>query len=135
MTEDRLTIAERLAKSGDEDFLRAEAESVLQLLMEADIEGLIGAGRHERSAERTTWRNDYRDRTLETCLGPFNLKVPKLRQGSYVPGVREHPPLPIRHQTLLSGSPRPDHLPLYRQRWSVPPRYATLSTSITHLRP
>lgn len=89
MTEDRLPIAELLAKSGDDDFLRSVAEAVLQIIMEADVEGLIGAGRHERSTERTTWRNGYRDRTLETRLGPLNLKVPKLRQGSYFPGFLE----------------------------------------------
>ena len=77
------------AKSGDEDFLRSLAESVLQIIMEADVEGLIGAGRHERSAERSTWRNGHRDRTLETRLGPLNLKVPKLRTGSYFPGFLE----------------------------------------------
>ena len=38
------------------DFLRAVAESVLQLLMEADVEGLVGAGRHERAADRLNWR-------------------------------------------------------------------------------
>ena len=54
MTDDRLPLAELLAKSGDEDFLRSLAESVLQIIMEADVEGLIGAGRHERSAERST---------------------------------------------------------------------------------
>ena len=89
MTEDRLPIAELLAKSGDDDFLRSVAEAVLQIIMEADVEGLIGAGRHERSADRTTWRNGYRDRTLETRLGPLNLKVPKLRTGSYFPGFLE----------------------------------------------
>ena len=89
MTEDRLPIAELLAKSGDEEFLRSVAEAVLQIIMEADVEGLVGAGRHERSAERTTWRNGYRDRTLETRLGPLNLKVPKLRTGSYFPGFLE----------------------------------------------
>jgi transposase-like protein len=52
---------------------------VLQLLMEADIEGLIGAGHYERSGERTTWRNGYRDRTR---LGALKLRIPKLRQGS-----------------------------------------------------
>ena len=42
-------------EGGDGDFLRAVAESVLQLLvMEADVEGLIGAGRHERAADRQT---------------------------------------------------------------------------------
>jgi putative transposase len=44
MTEDRLPLNELLQKAGDGDFLRAVAESVLQLLMEADVEGLIGAG-------------------------------------------------------------------------------------------
>lgn len=45
MTDDRLPLAELLAKSGDQDFLRAVAESVLQLIMEADVDGVIGAGR------------------------------------------------------------------------------------------
>ncbi|MGB9645903.1 MAG: hypothetical protein WCB44_12390 [Stellaceae bacterium] len=45
--------AELLEKAGEGDFLRAVAEAVLQLLMENDIEGLIGAGRYERSGERT----------------------------------------------------------------------------------
>jgi putative transposase len=45
MTEERLVLAELLEKAGDGDFLRAVAETVLQLLMETDVEGLIGAGR------------------------------------------------------------------------------------------
>lgn len=62
MTEDRIPLAELLAKSGNGDFLRTIAESVLQIMMEADVEGLVGAARHERSGDRTTWRNGYRDR-------------------------------------------------------------------------
>ncbi len=89
MTEDRLPLAELVAKSGDADFLRSVAESVLQLVMEADVDGVIGASRFERSADRQTWRNGYRDRTLETRLGPLNLKIPKLRTGSYFPGFLE----------------------------------------------
>jgi transposase-like protein len=54
MTEDRLPLAELLAKAGDGDFLRNVAEAVVQLLMETEVEGLIGAGRHERTAERAT---------------------------------------------------------------------------------
>ena len=49
MTEDRLPLAELLAKAGDGDFLRSVAEAVVQLLMETDVDGLIGAGRHERT--------------------------------------------------------------------------------------
>jgi transposase-like protein len=88
MTEDRLPLNELLQKAGDGDFLRL-AESVLQLLMEADVEGLIGAGRHERAADRLNWRNGYRDRTLDTRLGSLNLKIPKLRAGSYFPPFLE----------------------------------------------
>ena len=80
MTEERLVLAELLEKAGDGDFLRAVAEAVLQLLMESDVEGMIGAGRYERSGERTTWRNGYRDRTLDTRLGALQLRIPKLRQ-------------------------------------------------------
>ena len=54
MTEDRMALVELLQKSGEADFLRAVAEAVLQILMEADVDGVIGAGRYERSGERTT---------------------------------------------------------------------------------
>jgi transposase-like protein len=83
MTDDRLPLAELMAKTGDGDFLRTIAESVLQIIMEADVDGLVGAGRHERSGDRTTWRNGYRDRSLDTRLGTLNLKIPKLRTGAY----------------------------------------------------
>ena len=89
MTEDRLPLAELLAKAGDGDFLRSVAEAVVQLLMETDVDGLIGAGRHERTAERATYRNGYRDRTLDTRLGSLQLRIPKLRQGSYFPPFLE----------------------------------------------
>ena len=89
MTDDRLPLTELLQKSGESDFLRAVAESVLQLLMEADVEGLIGAGRHERSADRLNWRNGYRERSFDTRLGSLSLKIPKLRQGSYFPPFLE----------------------------------------------
>jgi len=89
MTEERLILAELLEKAGEGDFLRAVAEAVLQLLMETDVEGLIGAGRYERNGERTTWRNGHRDRTLDTRLGALQLRIPKLRQGSYFPPFLE----------------------------------------------
>jgi hypothetical protein len=82
MTEERLPLTELLQKAEDGDFLRSVAEAVLQLLMEADLEGLIGAGRHERSPERLNYRNGFRDRTLDTRLGSLQLRIPKLRQGS-----------------------------------------------------
>lgn len=57
-----LPLAELATKSGDPDFLRAIAESILQMIMEADVDGLIGAGRYERDESRQTWRNGYRYR-------------------------------------------------------------------------
>jgi putative transposase len=77
MTEERVMLAELLEKAGDGDFLRAVAEAVLQLLMESDVEGVIGAGRYERSGERITWRNGYRERTLDTRLGALQLPHPE----------------------------------------------------------
>jgi putative transposase len=89
MTDDRLPLAELMAKADDGDFLRSVAESVLQILMEADVEGVVGAARYERSGERATYRNGYRERTLDTRLGTLNLKIPKLRTGAYFPGFLE----------------------------------------------
>lgn len=65
------------------------AEAVLQLLMEADVDGLIGASRHERPPERQNWRNGYRERTPDSRLGSLRLRIPKLRQGSYFPPFLE----------------------------------------------
>lgn len=53
------------------------------------MEGVIGAGRHERSGELTTYRNGYRDRTLDTWLDSLQLRIPKLRQRSYFPPFLE----------------------------------------------
>src|SRR3954464_2619401 len=90
MTDERRPLIELLQKAGDGDFLRSVAEAVLQLLMEADVEGVIGAARHERPAERQTYRNGFRDRALDTRLGTLQLRVPKLRTGpSYFPPFLE----------------------------------------------
>ena len=69
ITEDRLPRAELLAKAGAGDFLRCVAEAVVQLLMEIDVEGVIGDARHEQSGDRTIYRNGYRDRKLDTQAG------------------------------------------------------------------
>jgi transposase-like protein len=100
MTDARLPLAELLEKAGETDFLRAVAEAVLQLLMESDVEGLIGAGRYERSAERLTYRNGFRERALDTRLGTLQLRVPKLRQGSYFPPFLE--PRKVSEKALVA---------------------------------
>ena len=85
MTETSMPLIDLLQKQDDGDFLRAVAEAVLQLLMEHDVEGLVGVGRYERGDGRQTWRNGYRERELKTRLGAMNLRVPKLRQGFVLP--------------------------------------------------
>src|SRR4051812_20354868 len=107
MTEDRLPLAELLQKAGEGDFLRAVAEAVLQLLMESDVEGVIGAGRYERSPERSNYRNGFRERALDTRLGTLQLRVPKLRQGSRFPPCRtRHPPAAARPARAPGPRPR-----------------------------
>ena len=90
MTEDTMTLLfDQIQASTDGDFLRAIAAHTLQRLMEFEVDSLIGAGRHERSDERTTYRNGHRDRQSETRLGTLDLKIPKLRQGTYFPAFLE----------------------------------------------
>src|SRR4029077_5257882 len=57
----------------------------LTTVMEREVSALCGAGYDERSEERNNMRNGYRDRPLETRMGTVDLKIPKLREGSYMP--------------------------------------------------
>ena len=85
MTDEMMGLQNLLGKSADTDFLREMIGFAAQRLMELEVEGLTGAGHGERSAERMTHRNGYRDRDWETRAGTVELKIPKLRQGSYYP--------------------------------------------------
>jgi putative transposase len=89
MTEDTMAFLNAMQKRGGGDFLKELAEAVLQRLMDYDVEGRIGAGRYERSDERTTQRNGFRERSYDTRLGTLDLKIPKLRKGSYFPAFLE----------------------------------------------
>lgn len=89
MTDDRMALIDLIQKSTDGDFLRSIAEFTLQRLMAFEVEGVCGAGRHERNEGRTNYRNGYRPRQLETRLGTLDLRIPKLRHGSYFPGFLE----------------------------------------------
>ncbi|RYC28974.1 IS256 family transposase [Lichenibacterium minor] len=89
MTDDTMPLLDALLKRGGGDFMKDLAEEVLGRLMAYDVEGQIGAGHYERSEERTTQRNGYRHRAFDTRLGTLDLKIPKLRKGSYFPGFLE----------------------------------------------
>jgi putative transposase len=89
MTDEKMTLFELIQKADSTDFLKELAETTLQRLMEFQVDDLCGAGRHERSGERANYRNGHRARTLETRLGTLDLKIPKLRSGTYFPPFLE----------------------------------------------
>jgi len=92
MTEPTIALKEYLYNIGmnkDADFLRQGVEILSQLLMEAEVEQRVGAKKHERTEERSTYRNGYRKRSWETRVGEVELAIPKLRTGSYFPSLLE----------------------------------------------
>jgi len=89
MTDEMMSLRTLLEKSSDADLLREMVGFAAQRLMELEVEGLTGAAHGERSAERINHRNGYRDRMWETRAGAVELRIPKLRRGSYFPGFLE----------------------------------------------
>ncbi len=75
--------------SNDVDFLREGIQALAQALMEAEVAQHVGAGRYERSAERTGERNGHRERRWDTRVGSIQLRVPRVRDGSYFPALLE----------------------------------------------
>ena len=74
--------------------------------MELDVEGRCGAGYDEKTTERLNSRNGYRDRTWDTRAGSLELKIPKLRQGSYFPEFLE--PRRTAEKALTTAVPADD---------------------------
>lgn len=89
MTDDMMNLRSLLEKNADADLLREMIGFAAQRLMELEVEGLTGAGHGKRSPDRLTHRNGYRGRIWETRAGSVELKIPKLRKGSYFPGFLE----------------------------------------------
>jgi transposase-like protein len=89
MTDEMMTLRTLLEKSSDADLLREMIGFTAQRLMELEVESKTGAGYGEKSTERLAQRNGYRDRLWETRAGTVELRIPKLRQGSYFPGFLE----------------------------------------------
>ena len=89
MTSDMMHLQALLEKNSDTDFLRDMIAFAAQRLMNLEVEGLTGAGHGERSADRLNQRNGYRERDWETRAGTVELRIPKLRKGSYFPGFLE----------------------------------------------
>ena len=86
---DMMTLRALLEKSSDADLLREMIGFTAERLMAVEVEGLTGAAHGERTPDRLTHRNGYRERSWETRAGTVALKIPKLRKGSYFPGFLE----------------------------------------------
>jgi putative transposase len=89
MTEDMMALRGLMEKSPDADLLREMIGFAAQRLMELEVGGLTGAAHGEKSLDRLAQRNGYRDRDWETRAGTVELRIPKLRKGSYFPGFLE----------------------------------------------
>jgi len=89
MTDDTMTVQALLGKSADADFLREMIGFAAQRLMDLEVGGLTGAAYGEKNPERLAQRNGYRERDWETRAGTVELRIPKLRKGSYFPGFLE----------------------------------------------
>jgi transposase-like protein len=89
---ERDALADKLVEMAGaaEDPLRTMAEMITEFVMEAEVSAKAGAEPWERSVERVTSRNGHRDRRWDTRLGTLQLKIPKVREGGYVPSFIEN---------------------------------------------
>lgn len=84
-----LDLLEALKETEVSDRIRAATEHLYQELIDAEATAVIGAGPWQRSAERTALRNGSRSRVLTTTAGDLDLRIPKLRTGSFFPSLLE----------------------------------------------
>jgi putative transposase len=95
-----LQLLDKAEAGADPEFLRDGLKLLVQELMDAEVTQLVGAGPYERTDTRLTQRNGYREREWDTRVGTMELQIPKLRQGTYFPGLLE--PRRRHERALLS---------------------------------
>ena len=83
MTDDTMALRALLEKGSDASVLREMISFAAERLMELETEAACGAAHGERSTDRLVQRNGYRERDWETRAGTVELRIPKLRKGSY----------------------------------------------------
>ena len=86
---DLLGLLRKGVEEADVDFLREALRVMVEAIMDADVSSQIGAQYAERSSSLLTHRNGYRPRPWDTRVGSMELRIPKLREGSYFPSLLE----------------------------------------------
>ncbi len=89
MTDDMMNLRLAVEKSADADLLREMIGFAAEKLMALEVSAKTGAGYGEKTTFRLAQRNGYRDRDWETRAGTVELRIPKLRTGSYFPSFLE----------------------------------------------
>ena len=89
MTDDMMNLRSLVEKSADADLLREMIGFAAEKLMALEVSAKTGAGYGEKNSFRLAQRNGYRDRDWETRAGTVELRIPKLRTGSYFPSFLE----------------------------------------------
>src|SRR4051794_33600849 len=89
MTDAMMSLKSLMEKTPDADLLREMIGFAAERLMELEVGALTGAGYGEKIPERLAQRNGYREWDWETRAGTVELRIPKLRMGSYFPGFLE----------------------------------------------
>ena len=84
-----LEILDAIKEADVADRVRESAATIYQALIEAELTSVIGAEPHERTDARTGQRNGHRPRVLSTTAGDLELRIPKLRTGSFFPSLLE----------------------------------------------
>lgn len=89
MTKPTIALTELVEKGADADLLKQMIQSVAQRMMDFDVQSLCGAGFDVKSPDRINSCNGYRYHLWQARAGDVDMKILKLRQGSYFPGFLE----------------------------------------------